>query len=79
MHGGAPPIFSIYGTNDALVFVEDARDSVQTMRANSSELFLNAELPGAQYGFDLFHSVRTEFAIAAIEQFLMYCYNRKKG
>lgn len=70
----APPMFVIHGTNDCLVFVEDARDFVQTARGKMSSPLLYAELVGAQHGFDLFHSIRVEYMLEAVGKFLQYCY-----
>ena len=74
VHAGAPPIFVVHGTTDALVFVEDARDFVKALRAKSKAPVVYAELDGAQHGFDLFHGVRTQFSIEAVGKFLQYCY-----
>lgn len=74
VHADAPPIFVVHCTTDALVFVEDARDFVQELRAKSKAPVLYAELNGAQHGFDLFHGVRTQFSIEAVGKFLQYCY-----
>lgn len=70
----APPVFVIHGTTDSLVFVEDAREFVEELRQTSLAPVVYAELEGAEHGFDLFHSVRTEFTINAIEKFLNHCY-----
>lgn len=72
LNSAIPPIFAIHGSNDALIFVEDARDFVATAKAISSAPVIYAELDGAQHGFDLFHSVRTELSIRAVEQFLEF-------
>ena len=48
---------------------EGARALVDHLRAVSSNPFVYAELPGAQHSFDLFHSVRFETVIDAIEAF----------
>ncbi len=70
----APPVFVIHGTTDSLVFVEDAREFVEELRQTSLAPVAYAELDGAEHGFDLFHSVRTEYTITAIEKFLRHCY-----
>ncbi len=72
-----PPIFAIHGSNDALIFVEDARDFVTSAKTISSAPVIYAELDGAQHGFDLFHSVRTELSIRAVEQFLEFSLHSK--
>ena len=70
----APPVFVIHGTTDSLVFVEDAREFVEELRQTSLAPVVYAELEGAEHGYDLFHSVRTEFTIHAIQKFLHHCY-----
>lgn len=70
LRADAPPIFVVHGSNDALIFVEDARDFVVSAKRISAAPVIYAELDGAQHGFDLFHSVRTEFSIRAVERFL---------
>ncbi len=72
----APPTFVIHGTNDTLVFVEDARHFVTALRACSEQTVVYAELPETQHGFDIFHSLHTESAINAVHTFLEYCYSR---
>ena len=74
----APPVFVIHGTTDSLVFVEDAREFVEELRQTSLAPVVYAELEGAEHGFDLFHSVRTEFTINAIEKFLHHCYETRR-
>ena len=51
------------------MLVEDARLFVERLRSTSSSPVVYAELPGAQHGFDLFHSVRFEQVVEAIEAF----------
>jgi acetyl esterase/lipase len=65
----APPFFVAHGDQDTIVLVEDARLFVERLRSTSSSPVVYAELPGAQHGFDLFHSVRFEQVVEAIEAF----------
>jgi acetyl esterase/lipase len=65
----APPFFGIHGERDTLVLVADARRFADALRRRSSNPVLYAELPGAQHGFDLFHSCRFEAVVDAIEVF----------
>ena len=65
----APPFFVAHGDQDTAVIVEDARRFVEQLRRTSSNPVVYAELPGAQHGFDLFHSTRFETVIDAIETF----------
>ncbi len=65
----APPFFVVHGERDTLVLVEDARRFVDALRNSSSEPVVYAELPGAQHTFDLFHSIRFESVVDAVEAF----------
>ncbi|MGH9272485.1 MAG: alpha/beta hydrolase, partial [Ilumatobacteraceae bacterium] len=67
--GAAPPFFVIHGDQDTYAPPEGARALVDHLRAVSTGPTLYAELPGAQHSFDLFHSVRFETVIDAIEAF----------
>ena len=51
------------------MLVEDARHFVEQLRDVSSNPVVYAELPGAQHTFDLFHSLRFEAVVDAIEAF----------
>jgi acetyl esterase/lipase len=65
----APPFFVAHGDRDTIVLVEEARLFVARLRSTSSSPVVYAELPGAQHGFDLFHSLRFEQVVDAIEAF----------
>ncbi len=65
----APPFFVAHGDRDTIVLVDDARSFVQGLRGASSAPVVYAELPGAQHTFDLFHSLRSEAVVDAIEAF----------
>ena len=64
-----PPFLVVHGDHDTFTPVEGARAFVDHLRAVSSSVVVYAELPGAQHSFDLFHSVRFESVIDAIEAF----------
>jgi acetyl esterase/lipase len=66
---GAPPFFVLHGDHDTYTPVEGARRFVGALRAASEEPVAYAELPGAQHSFDVFHSVRFEIVVGAIEAF----------
>jgi acetyl esterase/lipase len=55
----APPFFVAHGDRDSLLPAATARLFVEGLRATSSNPVIYAELPGAQHGFDRFHSLRT--------------------
>ena len=69
---GAPPFFLAHGDRDSLVAVEAARLFAARLRAGSANPVVYAELPGAQHGFDRFHSLRFAAVIAGIEAFTSY-------
>jgi acetyl esterase/lipase len=73
----APPFFVAHGEKDTLVLVEDARHFVERLRDVSSNPVVYTELPGAQHTFDLFHSLRFEAVVDAIEAFAAWV--RKNG
>ncbi len=66
---GAPPFFVAHGDRDTVVFVEGARAFVEKLRAASESPVVYLELPGGQHAFDLFHSVRFERVVDAIDAF----------
>lgn len=65
-----PPFFVIHGSADNLVPVRQARRFVEQLRAVSNQPVLFAEVPGASHAFDVFHSIRTDHAVAAVGRFL---------
>jgi acetyl esterase/lipase len=67
----APPMFLAHGTHDGFASVSDVRDFVNRFRAaapHSPMVYL--ELPGAQHTFDLYHSVRFDAVLGAIDAFV---------
>lgn len=76
--GDAPPFFVVHGDHDTYTPVEGARALVDHLRAVSSNPIVYAELPGAQHSFDLFHSVRFETVIDAIEAFAAWVRSQHK-
>jgi acetyl esterase/lipase len=65
----APPCLVVHGDQDTLVIVDDAHGFAGQLRATSANPVVYAELPGAQHAFDLFHSIRFETVVNAIEGF----------
>ena len=72
----APPFFVAHGDRDTLVLVDDARHFVEQLRSASSQPVVYAELPGGQHTFDLFHSIRFETVVDAIEAFAAWVRSR---
>jgi acetyl esterase/lipase len=65
----APAFFLIHGANDTYVPPAGARRLAEHLRAESHHPVVYAELPGAQHSFDLFHSIRFEWVIDAMDVF----------
>jgi acetyl esterase/lipase len=76
VHADAPPVFVAHGDRDTLVPVDDARSFVDDLRSASASPVVFAELPGAHHSFDLFHSVRFEEVVDAIEAFAAWVESR---
>jgi acetyl esterase/lipase len=72
---GAPPFFVVHGASDNLVPVGQARRFVAALRARSREPVLYGEVPGASHAFEIFHSVRTAYAVLGVERFLAWLYS----
>ncbi len=68
-HGRAPPFLVIHGDLDTVVAVDHARAFVSELRARSARPVSFAELPGAHHAFDLFHSIRFEAVVDAVDAF----------
>ena len=67
--GDAPPFFVFHGDQDTYTPAEGAeRSSNISVRCRPTRSFTQS-FPGAQHSFDLFHSVRFETVIDAIEAF----------
>jgi acetyl esterase/lipase len=73
----APPFFIAHGDRDTMVPVEAARHFAETLRGVSANPVVYAELPGAQHAFDLFHSLRFEMVVDAIEAFTAWVRSRE--
>jgi acetyl esterase/lipase len=74
---GAPPLFIAHGDRDSLIRVETARLFAERMRGGAAGPVVYAELPGAQHGFDRFHSIRFERVAAAVEDFAAWVRSRE--
>jgi len=71
----APPFFVVHGTSDNLVPVDQARRFVAALRDRSRAPVLYAEVPGASHAFEIFHSIRTAYAVLGVERFLAWLYS----
>jgi acetyl esterase/lipase len=68
----APDFFVIHGELDTLVAVDQARLFVAELRRTSKASVVYAELPGAQHAFDVFHSIRSAYAVRAVDRYLTW-------
>lgn len=66
----APPFFVLHGTNDTLIDVQEGRDFVAALRAQSPAPVAYAEIPYAQHAFDIFGSAHGRYTAEAITRFL---------
>lgn len=71
----APDFFVIHGELDSLVAVDQARLFVAELRRTSKASVVYAELPGAQHAFDVFHSIRSAYAVRAVDRYLTWHWN----
>lgn len=71
----APDFFVLHGTHDTLVDVEQARLFVARLREVSTKSVVYAELPGAQHAYDIFHSVRADHVVKAVDRYLHWHWN----
>jgi len=79
-----PPILSIHGTHDSLVYVEDARSFVAALRrsrdatnpagddTSATQQDVYVELDAAAHAFNIFPSIRGEALSLAVEAFLKH-------
>ncbi|MEU5863769.1 alpha/beta hydrolase [Nonomuraea sp. NPDC047529] len=63
----APPFLVAHGDLDPLVPVADARHFADRLRRTSASPVVYAELRGGNHAFDLYHSVRFEAVVDAVE------------
>ncbi len=75
VHEDAPAFFIIHGDTDTLAPVDDARVFTESLRRKSKQPVLYAELPGAQHAFEVFHSLRSQAAVDAVERFAEHVYS----
>lgn len=66
----APPFFVIHGDQDSMAPHEEAREFVKALRAVSRQKVAYVEVPGAQHGFEIAHSVRAGHASSAVFRLL---------
>jgi acetyl esterase/lipase len=74
VHAQAPPFFVIHGDTDVMTSWEVARDFSDRLEAVSQQPVAHAELPGCQHGFDGMHSVRSNYLVNHITDFLEWAH-----
>lgn len=74
----APPFLVAHGDLDPQVPVTDARHFVDQLRRTSSAPVVYAELRGGNHAFDLYHSIRFEAVVDAIEGFTAWVRSRER-
>lgn len=74
----APPFLLAHGDLDPLVPVADVRQVADRLRRTSTDAVVYAELHGGNHAFDLFHSLRFEAVIDAIEAFAAWVRSRER-
>ncbi|MFI0372485.1 alpha/beta hydrolase [Actinomadura sp. 1N219] len=74
----APPFFLAHGDKDTLVPVAEARHFADRLRRASAVPVVYAELKGGHHAFDLFHSLRFEAVVDAIEAFAARVRSRER-
>lgn len=65
----APPFLLVHGDRDSVVPVQSARGFAIGLRSVSQAPVEFVELPGAQHGFDYFHTLRSAPVAAAVHAF----------
>ena len=73
----APPFFIAHGDHDTISPVEAVRHFADALSSVSANPVVYAELPGAQHAFDLFHSLRYEMVVDAVEAFTAWVRSRQ--
>ena len=79
VHQDAPPFFVIHGASDVMTAWEEARRFVTALRGVSRQVVAHAELPGCQHGFDGMHSIRTDYVLNHVAEFLEWAHASEAG
>lgn len=66
----------IHGQFDGLVWIEEARAFTKHLRLSPAKQVVYVELEDCQHGFEVFHSMRAEHTINAIQEFLEHQYSQ---
>lgn len=68
--GAHPPFFVLHGTHDELIPVDEVRWFVERLRKQLGNEVIYAEIPYAHHGFDVFHSLRADLLVEAMQHYL---------
>jgi len=72
-----PPFLVVHGQYDVLIPLSEARWFVQRLRDTSPAAELvYVEMPYAQHGFDVPHSLRAQLTVEALQRYLEFQYSR---
>ncbi|MGV9310495.1 alpha/beta hydrolase [Nonomuraea sp. NPDC004354] len=74
----APPFLVAHGDMDPVVPVAEARHFADQLRQTSTSPVVYAELRGGNHAFDLYHSVRFEAVVDALEGFTAWVRSRER-
>ncbi len=79
VHAQAPPFFVVHGANDVMTSPLLARSFCRELKKYSQAPVAYAELPGCQHAFDGMHSIRTEYLLNHITDFLEWSHSNYQG
>lgn len=72
-----PPFLVVHGQYDVLIPLAEARWFVQRLRQTSPDTeLIYVEMPYAQHGFDVPHSLRAQLTVEALQRYLEFQYTR---
>lgn len=76
IHRHAPPFMVVQGTSDTIVSLAEGKYFINRLKKISLQPAIHIEIPGAQHGFDLLSSLRSELTIQGVELFLNWIYRQ---
>lgn len=68
------PMFLIHGSNDSIIPHSESEVFLKHLKEKSQSPVAYSKLVGAEHGFELMHSIRNDYVITAVHQFLEYNY-----
>ncbi|WP_405526391.1 alpha/beta hydrolase [Streptomyces canus] len=75
----APPMLIVHGDLDPMVPAADIREVADGLRDASDNPVVHAELRGGHHAFDLYHSLRFEAVVDAVEAFTAWVRSRERS